>query len=72
MLLAGADVVIYYNRTQSEALRERNRIQAILGYNQWEMSTDQARVDFYPSPIPHVDNSDFWATRFRVSGKFKV
>jgi hypothetical protein len=23
-------------------------------------------VDFYPSPIPHVDNSDFWATKFRV------
>jgi hypothetical protein len=58
--------MIYYNRTQSEQLRERNRIQAILGYNQWEMTTEQARVDFYPSPIPHVDNSDFWATKFRV------
>jgi hypothetical protein len=59
--------MIYYNRTQSEQLRERNRIQAILGYNAWEMTTEQARVDFYPSPIPHVDNSDFWATKFRVS-----
>ncbi|WIA17469.1 hypothetical protein OEZ85_014309 [Tetradesmus obliquus] len=64
--VAGADIMIYYNRTQSEALRERNRIQATLGYNAWEMNPEQARVDFYPSPIPHVDNSDFWATRFRI------
>jgi hypothetical protein len=25
--------MIYYNRTQSKQLRERNRIPAILGYN---------------------------------------
>lgn len=62
----GADVVYYYNRTQSEQLRERNRIQLIVGYNQWELPAEQARVDLYPSPIPHVDGSDFWSTRFRV------
>lgn len=124
---AGADVVVYYNRTQSEVLRERNRIQLILGeqhstpkdpcvfapsssqqqgspvhqqplhiniisqqpellsavldllllllllcvpsrtgYNQWELAGEPSRVDLYPSPIPHVDGSDFWSTRFKV------
>jgi hypothetical protein len=38
---AGCDVIVYYNRTQSETLRERNRIQLILGFNQWEMQADQ-------------------------------
>jgi hypothetical protein len=35
---------VYYNRTQSEILRERNRIQLILGFNQWEMQADQVRT----------------------------
>lgn len=32
---------MYYNRTQSEVLRERNRIQLILGFNQWELQAEQ-------------------------------
>jgi hypothetical protein len=39
----GCEVVVYYNRTQSEVLRERNRIQLILGYNQWELQSEQVR-----------------------------
>jgi len=34
---------VYYNRAQSEVLRERNRIQLILGFNQWELQADQVR-----------------------------
>eukprot|EP00775_Hariotina_reticulata_P004294 gene4294-4546_t len=64
--VGGCDVVLYYNRTQSEPLRERNRIQCIIGFNQWELAADQQKVDLYPSPIPHVDGSDFWSCRFRV------
>eukprot|EP00879_Flechtneria_rotunda_P006859 GHRR01007204.1.p1 GENE.GHRR01007204.1~~GHRR01007204.1.p1 ORF type:complete len:854 (+),score=377.20 GHRR01007204.1:300-2861(+) len=64
--VAGCDVVVYYNRTQSEPLRERNRIQLCLGFNQWELAAEQARVDLYPSAIPHMDGSDFWSCRFRV------
>jgi hypothetical protein len=41
LFVAGCDVIVYYNRTQSEILRERNRIQLILGFNQWEMQADQ-------------------------------
>lgn len=64
--VAGCDVVIYYNRTQSEVLRDRNRIQAVLGYNHWELAGEATRVDLTPSAIPHIDNSDFWMCRFRI------
>jgi hypothetical protein len=36
----------------------------ILGFNAWEVQAD--RKDFGTSPIPHVDGSDFWMTRFKV------
>ena len=44
--------------------RDRNRLQMILGFNAWEVQAD--RKDFGTSPIPHVEGSDFWMTRFRV------
>jgi len=62
--VAGADCVVYFNRAQSEMLWDRNRLQMILGFNAWEVQAD--RKDFGTSPIPHVEGSDFWMTRFRV------
>jgi hypothetical protein len=35
---------VYYNRTQSETLRERNRIQLVLGFNKWELPGEQVGV----------------------------
>lgn len=39
----GCECILYYNRTQSEPLRERNRIQLQLGFNQWELAAEQVR-----------------------------
>jgi hypothetical protein len=38
---AGCEAILYFNRTQSEVLRERNRIQVIVGFNKWELPAEQ-------------------------------
>lgn len=57
--VAGAPCVIYFNKSISESLRHRPRIQISIGYNEWELN--KSDIDLRPTIIPHDDGSDWWS-----------
>lgn len=72
--VAGATCAFYFNRAQSEALRDRPRIQLHVRYNNWELDPAEDekggqldRLDLTPAAsIPRGDGTDFWSAVIKV------
>jgi len=65
--VAGEKCRLYFNRQQSESLRERPRVQVHYAFNRWELNPkDGGWVDLVPSGIPFYEGGDWWSTEFQV------
>jgi starch synthase len=69
--VAGALCTFYYNKAQSEVLRNSNRIQLQARFNNWELAPDgdgPDRLDMVPAAegAPRGDGSDFYSVSFTV------
>jgi starch synthase len=68
--VAGAKCAVYFNRAQSEVLRDRPRVQLHVRYNNWELSPENdqpERIDLSPvGSIPRGDGTDFWVVDINI------
>jgi len=65
--VAGEDVVIYFNKSQSDALRSKSKVFIQFGFNHWELTPEGgSRVEFKPAGVASVDSSDFWMAKLSV------
>lgn len=48
------------------------RLQVQLGFNHWQLSAEHSKMDLEGSTIPHMDGSDFWQVKFKVSYQRQV
>ncbi|CAD7699185.1 unnamed protein product [Ostreobium quekettii] len=62
--VAGADVVVYFNKNVSEPLRYSHNVQLRLAFNEWELEAGSSLSDMTPTTIPHDDGSDWWSCQF--------
>lgn len=68
--VAGATCTLYYNRAQSEVLRDRPRIQMQARFNNWELEPAgdcPDRLELVPAEgAPKGEGTDFWRVSFTV------
>ncbi|PNW82516.1 hypothetical protein CHLRE_06g282000v5 [Chlamydomonas reinhardtii] len=65
--VAGAPLQMYFNRNQSEKLRNRPHIVMQYGFNHWELQPEAGNsLDLFPAPTPKSDVTDFWTCRMQV------
>ncbi|KAI7836090.1 hypothetical protein COHA_010018 [Chlorella ohadii] len=66
--VAGAPVVIYFNRSQSEPLQHANRLQLHPKYNCWEVAAEEGdRVDMnHEGRINRAEGVDYYRTQLVV------
>ncbi len=72
--VAGEELVVYFNRNTSDALRGSPRIQMQYGFNKWELKPDDGidRVELQPANISkqHEFGADFWICRIKVCSTY--
>uniref|UniRef100_A0A7R9VX43 starch synthase n=1 Tax=Chlamydomonas euryale TaxID=1486919 RepID=A0A7R9VX43_9CHLO len=66
--VAGEELVIYFNRNCSDALRDKARIFLQYGFNNWELLQDDgtSSVELSPSNIGRDMGSDFYVCKIMV------
>jgi len=66
--VAGADCMVYFNRQQSEALRNRPRVEIHYGFNRWERGPAEgsAFLDLAPVGLPFYGGGDWWGIKIPI------